>query len=212
MKKTLKKIILLGACVLMGFVCGPLFAQELNPQIQKGIDCHDRARSGDPKNTISLIEECLKTLEPFTQTNAIACAVYGSALTIKASIVVETNAIKSLEYLDKGNGFIDKAVLMNPNEIYCRMLRLENGIEVSRTSPLKRYSEIKSDVEFLIDDEKVEELSGKDKAEAYLYCGFYYLDSGDLDYALELFELAQEAAPDSDSGKRAQKMLDKYSE
>ena len=208
----MKKIILVGVCFLMGLAGASLFAQELNPQIQKGIECHDRARSGDPKNTDALIEECLKTLEPFVKTDAIACAVYGSALTIKASIVVETNAIKSLEYLDKGNEFIDKAVSMNPDEIYCRMLRLENGIEVSRTSPLKRYSDIKSDVEFLIDDEKVEELSGNDKAEAYLYCGFYYLDSGDLDYALELFELAQEAAPDSDSGKRAQKMLDKYSE
>ena len=212
MNKIMKKIILVGACFLMGLAGASVFAQELNPQIQKGIECHDRARSGDPKTTEALIEECLKTLEPFTQTNAIACAVYGSALTIKASIVVETNAIKSLDYLDKGNEFIDKAVSMNPDEIYCRLLRLENGIEVSRTSPLKRYSNIKSDVEFLIDDEKVEELSGNDKAEAYLYCGFYYLDSGDLDYALELFELAQEAAPDSDSGKRAQKMLDKYSE
>ena len=208
----MKKIILVGVCFLMGLAGASLFAQELNPQIQKGIECHDRARSGDPKNTDALIEECLKTLEPFVKTDAIACAVYGSALTIKASIVVETNAIKSLEYLDKGNEFIDKAVSMNPDEIYCRMLRLENGIEVSRTSPLKRYSDIKSDVEFLIDDEKVEELSGKDKAEAYLYCGFYYLDSGDLDYALELFELAQQAAPDSYYGKQAQKMLDKYSE
>ncbi len=208
----MKKIILVGVCFLMELAGASLFAQELDPQIQKGIECHDRARAGDPKNTDALIEECLKTLEPFTQIDAIACAVYGSALTIKASIVVETNAIKSLEYLDKGNEFIDKAVSMKPDEIYCRLLRLENGIEVSRTSPLKRYSTIKSDVEFLIDDEKVEELSGNDKAEAYLYCGFYYLDSGDLDYALELFELAQEAAPDSDSGKRAQKMLDKYSE
>ena len=212
MNKIMKKIILIGVCVLMGLAGASLFAQELNPQIQKGIECHDRARSGDPKNTDALIEECLKTLEPFIQTDAIACAVYGSALTIKASIVVETNAIKSLEYLDKGNEFIDKAVSMKPDEIYCRLLRLENGIEVSRTSPLKRYSDIKSDVEFLIDDEKVEELSGNDKAEAYLYCGFYYLDSGDLDYALELFELAQEVAPDSDSGKKKKKMLDKYSE
>ena len=208
----MKKNILVGVCFLMGLAGTSLFAQELNPQIQKGIECHDRARAGDPKNTDALIEECLKTLEPFIQTDAIACAVYGSALTIKAGIVVETNPMKSLEYLDKGNGFIDKAVSMNPDEIYCRILRLENGIEVSRTSPLKRYSDIKSDVEFLIDDEKVELLSDNDKAEAYLYCGFYYLDSGDLDYALELFELAQEAAPDSDSGKRAQKMLDKYSE
>ena len=208
----MKKNILVGVCFLMGLAGTSLFAQELNPQIQKGIECHDRARAGDPKNTDALIEECLKTLEPFIQTDAIACAVYGSALTIKAGIVVETNPMKSLEYLDKGNGFIDKAVSMNPDEIYCRILRLENGIEVSRTSPLKRYSDIKSDVEFLIDDEKVELLSDNDKAEAYLYCGFYYLDSGDLDYALELFELAKEAAPDSDSGKRAQKMLDKYSE
>ena len=67
-------------------------------------------------------------------------------------------------------------------------------------------------MDFFIDDGQAEGLSADDKSEAYLYCGFYYLDSGDLDYALELFELAEEAAPDSKSGKRAQKMLDKYSD
>ena len=49
MNKIMKKIILIGVCVLMGLAGASLFAQELNPQIQKGIDCHDRARSGDPK-------------------------------------------------------------------------------------------------------------------------------------------------------------------
>ena len=60
MKKTWKKIILAGVCVLMGFTGSTLFAQELDPQIQKGIECHARARSGDPKNTDALSEECLK--------------------------------------------------------------------------------------------------------------------------------------------------------
>lgn len=207
------KRVLRGLCILMMTVTvSPLFAEELAPQIQKGYEYHNRARNPDEKNPAALLEECLKCLEPYTNSDAIAAALYGSALTVKASLAVDGNPIKSLSYLEKGNEFIDKAVAMKPDEIFCRLLRLENGIEVSRTSPVKRYGVIKSDVDFFIDDKKVEELSADDKAEAYLYCGFYYLDSGDLDYALELFELAEEAAPDSKAGKRAQKMLDKYSD
>ena len=208
------KRVLRVLCILMMLSAdiGPLFAEELAPQIQKGYEYHNRARNPDEKNPGVLLDECLKCLEPYTNTDAIACGLYGSALTVKASLAVDGNPIKSLKYLEEGNEFIDKAVAMKPDEIFCRLLRLENGIEVSRTSPVKRYGVIKSDVEFFIDDGKVEELSADDKAEAYLYSGFYYLDSGDLDYALELFELAEEAAPDSKSGKRAQKMLDKYSD
>ena len=208
------KRVLRVLCILMMLSAdiGPLFAEELAPQIQKGYEYHNRARNPDEKNPGAMLDECLQCLEPYTNTDAIACGLYGSALTVKASLAVEGNPIKSLKYLEEGNEFIDKAVAMKPDEIFCRLLRLENGIEVSRTSPVKRYGVIKSDVEFFIDDGKAEELSADDKAEAYLYCGFYNLDSGDLDYALELFELAEEAAPDSKSGKRAQKMLDKYSD
>ena len=207
------KRFLRGLCILMiTAALTPLFAEELDPQIQKGYEYHNRARNPDEKNPGALLDECLKCLEPYTNSDAIAAALYGSALTVKASLVVEGNPIKSLTYLEKGNEFIDKAVEMKGDEVFCRLLRLENGIEVSRTSPVKRYGVIKNDVEFFIDDKKVEELSAEDKAEAYLYCGFYYLDSGDLDYALELFELAEEASPASESGKRAQKMLDKYSD
>ena len=208
------KRVLRVLCILMmlSVDLGPLFAEELAPQVQKGYEYHNRARNPDEKNPGALLDECLKCLEPYTNTDAIACGLYGSALTVKASLAVDGNPIKSLKYLEEGNEFIDKAVAMKPDEIFCRLLRLENGIEVSRTSPVKRYGVIKNDVEFFIDDGKAEELSADDKAEAYLYCGFYYLDSGDLDFALELFELAEEAAPDSKSGKRAQKMLDKYSD
>ena len=208
------KRVLRVLCILMmlSVDLSPLFAEELAPQIQKGYEYHNRARNPDEKNPGAMLDECLKCLEPYTNTDAIACGLYGSALTVKASLAVNGNPIKSLKYLEEGNEFIDKAVAMKPDEIFCRLLRLENGIEVSRTSPVKRYGVIKNDVEFFIDDGKVEELSDDDKSEAYLYSGFYYLDSGDLDFALELFELAEEAAPDSKSGKRAQKMLDKYSE
>lgn len=209
----MKKTILAGLWILIiGLGANTLFAQEVNPQIQKGIEYHNRARSAGEKNPQGLIEDCLALLKPFTQTDAIASAVYGSALTVKASFLASDNPMKSLGFLEKGNQFIDKAVAMDSKNVFCRLLRLENGIEVSRTSPLKRYGIIKSDVEFFIDEGKIEQLSDCDKAEAYLYCAFFYLDSGDLDTALELFEEAAQAAPESESGKRAKKMLDIYSE
>lgn len=212
MKGKIIKLIVLTWILLTVFGKNKLMAEEIDPQIQKGIEYYKQARNPGENNIDQLIEECLKSLHPFTQENAYACAIYGSALTLKAGILAEDSPIKSLSFLEEGNTYLDKAVTMQPDYEILRLIRLENGIEVSRSSPVKRYSEVSDDVAFFIDDEKVERFSDETKAEVYLYCGFYYLDSGDLDYALELFEMAQEASPDTYSGERAQKMLDRYSE
>ena len=58
----------------------------------------------------------------------------------------------------------------------------------------------------------MEEFDSEYKSEVYLYCDMFFLDSGDLDYALELFENAADLAPLSESGKKAAAMLERYSE
>ena len=200
--------------VLFTFICGFGFAEEgrMNPQISKGIEYHNLTREDTCKDVAGIIEKCLDTLEPFVSSDALACAYYGSAKNIKARTLAEKNPIKSLSYLEEGSSYLDKAVSMKSDEIELRIIRLENGIEVSRSSPIKRYSVICEDVDFILEKNNVSQLPAQEKAEAYLYCGFYYQDAGDLETALDLFEMSVEADGDSAAGKAAQNMLDKYSE
>ena len=199
---------------ILAFVSGFIFGEESirNSQITKGIEYHNLSRADSGKNASANIEKALITLEPFVSSDGIACAYYGSALTIKAGIISEKNPIKSLSYLEEGSSYLDKAVNLKPDDIELRMIRLENGIEVSQSSPVKRYSVIKEDVDFLLLEKNMCQLSSKDQAEAYLYCGYYFQDAGDLETALDLFDLAVETNGECEAGLTAQKMLDKYSE
>ena len=200
MKKTIFSLSLL-------FLASCLFAQ--NADIQKGIDYHFMAREGK----FEYAQKALDTLKPFINTDAIACAYYGSSLTLLAAQAIQNeNPIKSLEYLEEGSKFLDKAVKLDSKNIAAHLTRLENGIEVSRTSPLSRYEIIKEDFDFLQHDDVISSVPEDIQAEIYAYCGLYLLDSGDLNAALDLFDMAIEADGSSEGGKLAQKMLDKYSE
>lgn len=205
--KITKKMIGFSAVLMC---CASVFAQKMDVEsaIQRGIEYHDLAR----KQGQEYCQKVCDVLEPFINENAIACAYYGSAQTVMASFVAEKNPMKSLEYLQNGGDYLDKAVRLDPENGFVRMIHLENGIEVSRNSPLKRYSAIRSDVEWFLDDENVLKMEPDMQAEAYLYCGFFKLEEGDLDYALELFENAVDAAPESRSAVQAKKQLDKYTE
>ncbi|MBO4386415.1 MAG: hypothetical protein J5817_05285, partial [Treponema sp.] len=86
-----------------------------------------------------------------------------------------------------------------------RILRLENGIDVSRGSPVKRYKIIRDDVDYLL--KIVDHFEPEVKAEVYLACGNFYLDSKKDDLAKKYFELAYKSSPDSDFGARAKEMI-----
>ena len=208
------KIRLLMAGLLSVMFAAAVFAEEgrLNAQIAQGIDYHNLSRADGGKDQAANIEKCLTSLQPFVDSDSLACAYYGSALNIKARTLSEKNPIKSLSFLEEGSRYLDKAVSMKSDDIELRMIRLENGIEVSRSSPVKRYSVICQDVAFLLLEKNMSRLTAQEKAEACLYCAFYYQDAGDLEAALDLFEMAIQADSDCECGKAAQKMLDKYSE
>lgn len=181
---------------------------DINDDIAKGIELHNLAR----KEGMNAAEKASELLKPYVKENAVACAYYGSVQTVIAGIISEKNPIKALEYLQVGGEYLDNAVEMVPDEAVIHLIRLENGIEVSKTSPLKRYSVIKNDVKWFLDSDNISAADKEIKTEAYLYCGFYMIEAGDLDYALELFEESIAADPKSDSAKQAKKMLDKYTE
>lgn len=203
----IKKGIILVVTVM---VCISAFAESGTKEkdIATAVEYHNKARTAG----IEYGEKALALLKPYCGTDSIASAYYGSTLTVIAGIISEKNPIKALEYLQSGGEYMDKAVEMNPENPVVHFVRLENGIEVSRTSPIKRYSVIKKDFVWFIDDDNISSLGIEDQAEAYLYCGHLKLDEGDLDYALELYESSVDAAPESNSAKISAKMLDKYTE
>lgn len=204
----MKKIILVlvfGILAMAAFGQGKVLSS--NPDIQKGVELHDSARGGEFSN----VQKAIDLLKPYIKSDAVACAYYGSALTLCAAECAEDNPIKSLDFLEQGGKFLDDAVKMEPANPAIKLIRLENGIEVSRSSPVKRYSVISEDVDFLMDSD-LSDWGKAEKAEAYLYCGLYMLDAGSLDDAFDLFDSAVEAAPGSAAAKEAQKMIDKYSE
>jgi len=203
--KTTKKIMALFTAALIG---SALFAQNAKADIEKGIEYHNKART----EGMEYAEKACEILKPYITTDATACAFYGSSLTVMASFVSEKSPIKALEYLQDGGDYLDKAVELAPNEWFTHLIHLENGIEVSHSSPLRRYAAIRSDVKWFLDDENILKMSGENQAEAYLYCGYFKLDEGDLDYALELFENCVAAAPNSKSAVQANKLLDRYTE
>lgn len=206
----MKKLLGLLVCLSLGMTA---FAQarvmSTNADIQKGIELHDSAHNGD----YSGAQKALELLKPYIKTDAVACAFYGSSLTLLAAECAEKSPVKSLDYLEQGGHYLDEAVKLDPKNGAIRLIRLENGVEVSRSSPVKRYDIIASDVDFLLNG-GTNDWNNETKAEAHLYCGMYMLDAGDLDQALDLFDqaVAEAGSTTAGVGAYAQKMLDKYSE
>lgn len=205
MKKISLKVNFFATFLVLGSLA---FAGRENPQIEKGIELHNLSHTIEGEESDAMIDESLKILEPYIEKDSIACAYYGSALTIKAGKYAKKSPVKALMNLKKGSKLIDKAVSQDSDNIELRLLRLENGIDVSRGSPVKRYKIIREDVEFFITQGKINFLGDEVKAEAYLFCGHYYLDSKDSDSARKYFELAYEISPDSKFGKDAKEMLE----
>lgn len=203
-----KTMMIFGMTMMMAVSAFAEMWTSENKDVQKGIEYHNRART----DGIEYLEKACELLEPYSETDSLACAYFGSSKNIMAGLVANSKPMKALDYLQEGGDLLDKAVKMDSENGFIRLIRLENGVEVSRSSPIKRYSVIMEDADWFIEQDNILKLPKEIQAEAYLYCGHLKLDEGDLDYALELYELSAAADPSGASGKTAAKMLDKYSE
>lgn len=200
----MKKI---AVVILAGILSVSVFAGE-KEDLARGIELHGKAGTGNEK----ALMECKKILEPYLEKNMTAKAYYGSAVTIEAGFVSEKNPVKALEFLEEGSKLIDEAVKKEPENLELRILRLGNGIEVSASSPYKRYFVIQNDVKFFENEKKLNQLDDETKAYVYLNMGLFKIEEGDLDAALDYLDLAVECAPGSDYAKKAEKVLNRYEE
>ncbi len=167
------------AVVVIAVFAVSVYAQTLDEDLKKAIVLHDSAAM---ENSADKALACQELLKPYIEKDAVCRAYYGSAVTVEASLYENTNPIKALSLLDKGSEFIDSAVKMDSDNFVVRIIRLSNGIEVSSSSPLKRYKVIKNDVEWF-EQNGID--YGKDEdARLYYNIALYYLAANDLDSAL----------------------------
>ena len=198
-----------SACIfLVGVLSAAVFAQSQKQVIQKGIEYHNLAKT----ESDGYAAKCRETLQPYIEKDMTARAYYGSAITLQAEYCSESNPVHALDLLREGSAYIDDAVKRDNANPGLHILRLVNGMQVSESSPFKRYAVLKDDVILLAKKENLSGLDNDTLALVYLYSGLYKIEEGDIDSALDLFDQAAAISPGSDAAKEAQKMTARYEE
>jgi hypothetical protein len=173
-----------------------------------GIVYHNIANLDTPKKE-EYVQKALSFLSPYNGKNAIGTAYYGSAVTILGSVNSKKgNLIEALKNLNKGTKIIDAAVVMSPESIDVRIVRIQNAIGVSKASPVKRWTIARSDISYLL--RKTRSMSPD--LLANLYCSSGEVNIGEKKNAAAISDFcrAVETSPDSPGGKRARELLAKY--
>ena len=196
------KVMVFIAALFVSGVC----AQSMDDSIERGIALHDRALAEGEATALKSRE----TLEPFIGTNMVARAYYGSVITIQASFYADENPIQSLTLLEEGAQYMDSAVANDPDNGELRLIRLSNGIEVSWSSPLKRYAVIADDVRWF--EKHPLPSSPEESAAILLNCGLYHLDAGDIDAALDALETCVDSGAETAAVQNARDILRRYEE
>jgi hypothetical protein len=87
---------------------------------------------------------------------------------------------------------------------------MENSYEVSMSSPVNRFKEMKADIEWLTARES--SLDAKWQGSLELYRGLYLAKAHKLDDALAAFDKCIAVSPGSPEAMEAKKQLDRYAE
>ncbi len=199
----MKKLVVLCLTFLTSFGA---FTQSMSDEIERGIALHNSALTQGEATTA----ECLNALRPFIEKSMVARAYYGSAITIQASFFAADNPIKSLSLLEEGARYMDSAVAKESENGELRLIRLSNGVEVSRSSPLKRYDVIADDVRWF--EEHEPKPSPEERAAIHYTIGLFYQDAGSIEDALDAFEASVATGVDSEATRDARKILRRYEE
>ena len=171
-------------------------------RVAEGIRYHDEARL-KPAENLAKAKEILGSLEA---KSPLARGYYGSALTIEASVCAnEKKYMKSLSLLKEGVKYIDSAIKDAPELADLRFIRLINSYELSVGSPVKRFKEMKADIDWF--DQRLDRFSAEERGEILLYKGLYFVKAHQEDEATKAFDACIAASPKSREATEAQKQL-----
>lgn len=141
-------------------------------------------------------------------TNGIRLAWLGSALGLEGAAFYHSGEDRlSALRVEEGGILLDRAVTLNPTDIYIRFLRLESGIFTGRFSIYKRYRIIENDIVFLL--WKRDRMTLEEQARVYELAGeLSHLVGRPKRKVLDYLDRAIDTAPDSVSAARAMRYLD----
>ena len=138
--------------------------------------------------------------------SAAALGYLGSLKTIEGRSLKDAGKLlKARKVVLEGLDLIDRAVERFPDDVYLRLLRVENGLAVSAESPIKRYKVIEKDLDYLMDHPGLQD--AEDRSKLLCLAGMMYQGTRKKAEAEEHFARAFEAAPRSRWGRKAQDHL-----
>jgi len=178
----------------------------------RGIVYHNLANGEDQTDKREeYVNKAIECLSKYRDGDAIGRAYLGSAITIMGGVSASKKKLMdAVKKLDEGAKLIDSAVEKSPENISVRMVRMQNAVGVSKTSPMKRWTVARGDVDFL--KKKEDKLNNVNKADLYFYSGEVFIGEKKTNEALKEYSAAVKFAPESASGVLARKALAKYSE
>ncbi len=191
-------------CLLLAHAA---WSETRSDALDRGIAFHDAARLRPIPN----IENGKKELFPLIGADPLAKAYYGSLVTLEAGEAYKAgDEIKSASLLVEGTRHIDEAIVSAPDNEDLRFIRLVGSYEISASSPMNRYKEMKADLDWF--DARQGTLSKEGQATVELYRGFYLIKAKRIDAAMDAFDACVALSPKSEMAATALKQLALYGE
>lgn len=180
-------------------------AEEIAPLLA-GIALHNLAMN-DPVQYASQAVDMLAKYKG-SKYASIATAYRGSAVTLVASAYSKKgNMISASTKLTEGFALIDSAVKKDSGNMVIRILRMENGMAITETTPFNRSKEVQEDLDFLAS--RLNSLKPERRSQYYLNLGRLRLFQKKVKEAMSALNQAIKEAPDSSYSKQAKVILAK---
>jgi len=179
---------------------------KVDGKLAEGIRLHDAARE-DPSN----IDKAKVILGSLKDGSPLALGYYGSVVTLEANVASDNKKmLEALALLKEGTGYIDQAIKQSPELSDLRFIRLETGYEISVSSPMNRFKEMKTDIDWLT--ARTSQLDVSERGVLELYRGLYLAKAKKIDEALDAFDKCVEVSPGSPEAAEAKKQIARYAE
>lgn len=179
---------------------------KVDGKLAEGIRLHDAALE-NPEN-IAKAKEVLGSLK---DGSPLALGYYGSVVTMEADTAsANKKMLEALALLKEGTGYIDDAIKQSPELSDLRFIRLETGYEISVSSPMNRFKEMKADIDWLT--ARMSQLDASERGVLELYRGLYLVKAKKIDDALDAFDKCVEVSPGSPEAAEAKKQIARYAE